>query len=49
MIAQYAAASVVSQNKQLATPACVDTIDSSNGQEITLYGSKFSNKTYESC
>lgn len=33
MIAQYAAASVVSQNKQLATPACVDTIDSSNGQE----------------
>ena len=33
MIAQYAAASAVSQNKQLATPSSVDTIDSSNGQE----------------
>jgi histidine ammonia-lyase len=33
MIPQYAAASVVSQNKQLCTPASVDTIDSSNGQE----------------
>lgn len=33
MISQYAAASVVSQNKQLCTPASVDTIDSSNGQE----------------
>ncbi|MBW6481418.1 MAG: histidine ammonia-lyase [Vicingaceae bacterium] len=33
MIPQYAAASVVSQNKQLATPCSVDTIDSSNGQE----------------
>lgn len=33
MIAQYAAASVVSQNKQLCTPSSVDTIDSSNGQE----------------
>lgn len=33
MIAQYAAASVVSQNKQLCTPASVDTIDSSKGQE----------------
>ncbi len=33
MIAQYAAASAVSQNKQLAHPASVDTIDSSNGQE----------------
>lgn len=33
MIAQYTAASIVSQNKQLATPASVDTIDSSNGQE----------------
>lgn len=33
MIAQYAVASAVSQNKQLATPASVDTIDSSNGQE----------------
>jgi histidine ammonia-lyase len=33
MIPQYAAASIVSQNKQLCTPASVDTIDSSNGQE----------------
>ena len=33
MIPQYTAASIVSQNKQLCTPACVDTIDSSNGQE----------------
>jgi histidine ammonia-lyase len=33
MIPQYTAASVVSQNKQLCTPASVDTIDSSNGQE----------------
>lgn len=33
MIAQYASASAVSQNKQLCTPASVDTIDSSNGQE----------------
>ena len=33
MIPQYTAASIVSQNKQLCTPAVVDTIDSSNGQE----------------
>lgn len=33
MIPQYTAASMVSQNKQLATPASVDTIDSSNRQE----------------
>ncbi len=33
MIAQYTAASIVSANKQLCTPASVDTIDSSNGQE----------------
>lgn len=33
MIAQYTAASLVSQNKQLAAPCSVDTIDSSNGQE----------------
>lgn len=33
MIAQYTAASIVSQNKQLCHPASVDTIDSSNGQE----------------
>src|SRR5690554_5114337 len=33
MIAQYTAASIVSQNKQLCTPASVDSIDSSNGQD----------------
>lgn len=33
MIPQYTAASLVSQNKQLATPASVDSIESSNGQE----------------
>ena len=33
MIPQYSAASMVSANKQLCTPASVDTIDSSNGQE----------------
>jgi histidine ammonia-lyase len=33
MIPQYTAASIVSQNKQLATPASVDSISSSNEQE----------------
>ena len=33
MIAQYTAASVVSQNKQLCTPSSVDSIVSSRGQE----------------
>lgn len=33
MIPQYTAASIVSQNKQLCTPASVDTIPSSNNQE----------------
>lgn len=33
MIPQYTAASMVSQNKQLCTPASVDTIPSSAGQE----------------
>lgn len=33
MIAQYTAASLVSRNKQLCTPASVDSIVSSNGQE----------------
>jgi len=33
MIAQYTAASIVSQNKQWASPASVDSIVSSNGQE----------------
>src|SRR5690554_6102181 len=33
MIPQYSAASIASQNKQLASPASVDSIVSSNGQE----------------
>ncbi len=33
MIPQYTAASIVSQNKQLAVPCSTDSIDSSNGQE----------------
>ena len=33
MIAQYTAAAIVSQNKQYCTPASVDSIVSSNGQE----------------
>ena len=33
MIAQYTAAGIVSQNKQLCTPASVDSIVSCNGQE----------------
>ena len=34
MIPQYTAASIVSANKQLAVPASVDSIVSSNGQEV---------------
>lgn len=33
MIPQYAAASIVSQNKQLCTPSSIDSIPSSNEQE----------------
>ncbi len=33
MIPQYTAASITSQNKQLASPASVDTVESSQGQE----------------
>ena len=33
MIPQYTAAGIVSENKQLCTPASVDSITSSNGQE----------------
>ncbi|KAB2817868.1 histidine ammonia-lyase [Phaeocystidibacter marisrubri] len=33
MIPQYTAASIVSQSKQLCSPASVDSIESSNGQE----------------
>ena len=47
MIPQYAQASVVSQNKQLCTPASVDTIDSSNGQEDHVsMGANAATKTY---
>jgi len=48
MIPQYAQASVVSQNKQLATPACVDTIDSSQGQEDHVsMGANAATKCYQ--
>ena len=33
MIPQYTAASIVSANKQLSSPASIDSIVSSNGQE----------------
>ena len=33
MIPQYTAAGIVSENKQLCTPASIDTIPSSNNQE----------------
>lgn len=33
MIVQYTAAALVSANKQLGTPACVDSLESSDGQE----------------
>ncbi|MDP3437585.1 MAG: histidine ammonia-lyase [Bacteroidales bacterium] len=48
MIPQYAQASVVSQNKQLATPACIDTIDSSQGQEDHVsMGANAATKCYQ--
>ncbi|MGP8217151.1 MAG: histidine ammonia-lyase [Bacteroidia bacterium] len=48
MIAQYTAASVVSQNKQLATPASVDSIVSSNGQEdYVSMGANAATKCYK--
>lgn len=47
MIPQYTAASIVSQNKQLSTPASVDTIESSNGQEDHVsMGANAATKTY---
>jgi histidine ammonia-lyase len=47
MIPQYTAASLVSQNKQLSTPASVDSIVSSNGQEDHVsMGSNAATKTY---
>ncbi|HUX85140.1 MAG TPA: histidine ammonia-lyase [Chitinophagaceae bacterium] len=48
MIAQYTAASLVSQNKQLSTPASVDSITSSNGQEDHVsMGANAATKLYQ--
>lgn len=48
MIPQYTAASIVSQNKQLCTPASVDSIVSSNGQEDHVsMGSNAATKCYK--
>jgi histidine ammonia-lyase len=48
MIAQYASASIVSQNKQLCMPASVDTIDSSKGQEDHVsMGANAATKCYQ--
>lgn len=47
MIPQYAAASIVSQNKQLCCPASVDSIESSQGQEDHVsMGSNAATKAY---
>lgn len=47
MIPQYTAASLVSQNKQLCTPASVDSIVSSNGQEDDVsMGANAATKAY---
>lgn len=48
MIPQYTAASIVSQNKQLATPASVDSISSSQGQEDHVsMGANAATKAYQ--
>ncbi|MCF8335081.1 MAG: histidine ammonia-lyase [Bacteroidales bacterium] len=48
MIPQYSAASMVSKNKQLSTPASVDSIESSQGQEDHVsMGANASVKAYE--
>lgn len=48
MIPQYTAASIVSQNKQLAVPACIDSIVSSNGQEDHVsMGANSATKAYK--
>ncbi len=47
MIPQYTAASLVSKNKQLCTPASVDTIESSQGQEDHVsMGANAATKTF---
>ncbi len=48
MIPQYTAASIASQNKQLSTPASVDSITSSNGQEDHVsMGANAATKAYQ--
>jgi histidine ammonia-lyase len=48
MIAQYTAASIVSQSKQWCTPASVDSIVSSNGQEDHVsMGANAATKLYQ--
>lgn len=48
MIPQYTAAAIVSMNKQLSTPASVDTITSSDGQEDHVsMGANAAVKTYK--
>jgi histidine ammonia-lyase len=48
MIPQYTAASIVSQNKQLCSPASVDSIVSSNGQEDHVsMGANAATKLYQ--
>ncbi len=48
MIPQYTSAGIVSQNKQLCTPASVDSIVSSNGQEDHVsMGANAATKLYE--
>ena len=48
MILQYTAASIVSQNKQYATPASIDSIVSSNGQEdYVSMGANAATKCYK--
>ncbi len=48
MIPQYTAASLVSQNKQLCTPASIDSIVSSNGQEDHVsMGANAATKAYQ--
>ncbi|MDP4267063.1 MAG: histidine ammonia-lyase, partial [Bacteroidota bacterium] len=48
MIPQYTAASIVSQNKQYCTPASVDSIESSDGQEdYVSMGANAATKLYK--
>ncbi len=50
MIPQYAAAAMVSHNKQLSTPASVDSIESSKGQEDHVsMGANAAIKAYQVC